>query len=342
MRVATYYANDDVRIEEAEKPGLERAELLVRIEASGICGTDVLSWYRAHKVPLVLGHEVTGEVVEVGSDVADYAAGDRVAVAHHVPCDDCHYCEFGHETVCDTLRTTNFEPGGFAEYVKLPGINVEKGVFRLPDAVSYEEGVFVEPLACIIRGQRVANLRRGQSVLVLGSGVSGILHMQLAKFAGAGPVVVTDINEYRLDKARQLGADLALAADDDIAASFSQLNGGRLADLVVATTGATGAIADGLAALERGGTFLFFAPTAPGETIDLSVNDLFWRNETTLTSSYGGSPQDYRDALDVISKGKLELTEMITHRLPLDGIEEGFKLVDQARESLKVVVKPGL
>jgi L-iditol 2-dehydrogenase len=144
-----YYANNDVRLEEMEKPSAGKGEMVVRVMASGICGSDVMEWYRLHKVPLVLGHEIAGEVVEVGEGV-QYKVGRRVSASHHVPCNTCHYCLRGHDTVCDTLRTTNFHPGGFAEYVLLPEINVDRGVYVLPEEVSYDEGTFIEPLACVL------------------------------------------------------------------------------------------------------------------------------------------------------------------------------------------------
>ncbi|MEI8176988.1 MAG: alcohol dehydrogenase catalytic domain-containing protein, partial [Candidatus Omnitrophota bacterium] len=178
MRVAMYYKNNDVRLEEREVPKAGAGEIVVKVWASGICGSDVMEWYRIHKVPLVLGHEITGEIVAAGIGAVGFGKGQRIACSHHVPCGECHYCRMGHETVCDTLRATNFDPGGFSEYVRLPQINVEKGVYPLPDSVSYEDGTFVEPLACVLRAQRLAHLKAGASVLVLGSGMAGLLHIQ--------------------------------------------------------------------------------------------------------------------------------------------------------------------
>ena len=173
MRVAMYYNNKDIRIEERPKPKIGPGEILVKILASGICGSDVMEWYRIKKAPIVLGHEIAGEIVETGQGVEKYKVGDRVFVSHHIPCNTCRYCLNGFHTVCETLHTTNFDPGGFAEYVRAPQLNVDRGTFVLPDEVSLEEGTFVEPLGCIIRGQRVAGLRPGMTVLILGSGISG-------------------------------------------------------------------------------------------------------------------------------------------------------------------------
>ena len=151
MRVAMWYSNKDVRIDEMPVPQVGAGEMLMRVEASGICGSDVMEWYRLDRAPLVLGHEIGGQVVAVGEGVERYQEGDRVSAAHHVPCNTCYYCLSGHHTVCDTLRRTNFAPGGFAEYVLFPAINVDRGVFPLPDEVSYEEATFIEPLACVLR-----------------------------------------------------------------------------------------------------------------------------------------------------------------------------------------------
>ncbi len=340
MRVAMYYNNQDLRLEEMPTPQIGPGELLMRVEASGICGTDLLEWYRLHKAPLVLGHEVAGVIVAVGEGVGSYKEGGRISAAHHVPCSTCHYCLSGHHTVCDTLRQTNFDPGGFAEYLRLPRINVERGIFPLPDELSFEEATFIEPLACVLRGQRLAHLQLGCSVLVIGSGVAGLLHIQLARASGAGRIIATDIVDYRLEAARTFGADVAIQAREYKPNYLRQVADGRLADLVVVCSGAISAIAQALESVERGGTVLFFAPTEPGVSIPISVNDLFWRNEITLTSSYGGSPGDYAAALGLIGAGKIRVREMITHRLGLAEIGLGFQLVAQAQDSLKVIIEP--
>jgi len=335
-----YYSNQDVRLEEMPTPQIDPGEVLMQVEASGICGTDLLEWYRLHKAPLVLGHEVAGVVAAVGGDVEHCREGDRICAAHHVPCNTCHYCLSGHHTVCDTLRQTNFDPGGFAEYIRLPRINVEQGIFPLPDGVSFEEGTFVEPLACVLRGQRLANLQPGQTVLIIGSGVAGLLHMQLARNSGVDYIIATDIVDYRLEAARKSGADIAVRAEEYTPACVRQAADGRLADLVIICSGTASAISQALESVERGGTVLFFAPTQPGVSISLSVNDLFWRNEITFTSSYGGSPADYAAALDLIQAGKIPVREMITHRLGLVETSLGFQLVARAQDSLKVIVEP--
>jgi len=340
MRVAVWYNNQDLRVEERPIPALGPGELLVSVAASGICGSDVMEWYRLDRAPLVLGHEIAGEVVGMGGNIERHQVGTRVAVAHHVPCNTCHHCLNGHPTVCDTLRQTNFYPGGFAEYVRLPAINVDRGVFPLPDEVSFEEATFVEPLACILHGQRQANLRPGQDVLVIGSGISGLLHIMLARALGAGRIIATDINDYRLEAARRFGADFAIRADDFSPERLLEINRGRTVDLAIVCTGAVTAINQALTSVDRGGTVLFFAPTAPGVTVPLSINDLFWRMERTLTTSYAASPADYAAALELIRARRVPVGEMITHRLSLEETGLGFQMVAGAGSSLKIIIEP--
>ncbi len=339
MRVAMYYNNKDVRLEEMPKPQIGASELLVKVIASGVCGSDVMEWYRIKQAPRVLGHEIAGEVVEVGNEVKQYKVGDRVFVSHHVPCNTCRYCLNGNHTVCETLHTTNFDPGGFAEYLRVPQINVDRGVFRLPDEMTFEDAVFIEPLACVARAQRLARLQPGQAVLVLGSGISGLLHIALARALGAGRIVATDVSEYRLNAARRFGADEVISAKDDVVTRLRQVNDGRLADLVIICTGAYPAFAQALQSVNRGGTVVFFAPMEPGVVLPVPVNEL-WRKGITRRPAYGGAPFDIMQAMELIRARRVPVRDMVTHRLGLGETEKGFQLVAGAEESIKVVIEP--
>ncbi len=341
MRVAMYYNNRDVRLEEMPMPIIGPGELLVKIHSSGICGSDVMEWYRIHKAPLVLGHEISGRVEKVGEGAVSFREGDRVCATHHVPCFNCHYCHTGHETACETLLSgTHFDPGGFCEYVRLPAINVDHGTWEIPEEVDFDDATFVEPLGCVLRGQRIADIRPGQSVLVLGSGISGLLHVHLARALGAGTVVATDLSEFRLDAARRFGADHVLHAGQDVPAVFKELNGGMGADVIIVCTGATKAIEQAMNTVERGGTVLFFAPTMGNDTVPLSINDVFWRRDVTFTTTYAASPADCAGALELIRSERVNVKDMITHRFALEDTEEGFKLVSEGDESIKVIINP--
>jgi len=339
MRVAMYYNNKDVRLEEIPKPKISGREILVKVIASGICGSDVMEWYRLKKAPLVLGHEITGEIVELGEQVKGLKQGARVFVSHHVPCNSCYYCINGNHTVCETLHTTNYYPGGFSEYIRVPEINVERGVFVLPEEISFKLGTFIEPVACVLRGQRISNLKKGQSVLILGGGISGLLHLLIAREAGAKPIIVTDVNEFRLNLAKRLGASLAINAKEDIVAAVRKVNSGRLADLVVVSTGAYAAFGQALQCVERAGTILCFAPTEPGVTLPIPVND-FWRQSIKITHSYGASPSDLTEAIELLRKKSIPFEKLITHCLSLKDTGLGFRLVSEAKECVKVIVEP--
>ena len=339
MRVAMYYNNNDVRLEEMPRPKIGSGELLVKVMASGICGSDVMEWYRIKRAPLVLGHEITGEIVEAGKGVRKYKVGDRVFVSHHVPCNTCRYCLDGQQTVCDTLRSTNFDPGGFAEYVRVPRINVDSGTYILPKEILFEEGTFVEPLACAIRGQRMANVKPGHTVLVIGSGIAGLLNIKLARAIGAKRIIATDINEYRLRAAKKFGADAVINAKDDVPAKLRQLNENKLADRVIVCTGATSAIAQALRSIDKGGTILFFAPTEPGVEVPLPLNEI-WFKCSTITTSYAAASEDIKKAIEMIRTRNVIVKDMITHRLGLAETGLGFKLVADAKESIKVIIEP--
>ncbi len=339
MKAAVYYNNQDIRIEEMAVPKISSKEILVRVKACGVCGSDVMEWYRIKKAPLILGHEIAGEIEEVGKEVKGYKKGERVIIAHHVPCNKCYYCLSGHHTVCETLRKTNIDPGGFAEYVRVPEINVNYGIFLMPDTLSYEEGCFVEPLACVVRAQRVAGLRIGGSVLVLGSGIAGLLHIQLARIIGSTNIVAIDVSEYRLKAAKELGASYTLLAEQLTPDVAKEINKGRLFDTVILSTGAVQAIETMFNYVERGGTLLIFAPSPPDYHLKINFNELFWRNELKIVSSYAGAPYDYNVALELIASKRIDVQFMITHKLPLEKIKLAFELVAKAKESIKVIIE---
>lgn len=339
MRVAMYYSNDDVRLEELPVPEAGPGELLLRVRASGICGTDVMEWYRSRQAPVVLGHEVTGEVAEVGAGVTGFAPGDRIVTTHHVPCNDCHQCRSGHASVCQLMRQTRFDPGGFAEYLRLPKVNVDSGTFLLPDELSFVQGSFVEPLGCVVRAQNHARAPMQENVLVIGAGIAGLLHLQLAGSRGIETLVATDINAERLRLARSLGAHHTFHATDEVPARLRETCGGRLADLVIVCTGAAPAVRQAFQSVERGGRLLFFASPPEGHPVPMPLYEM-WRDEVSLVTSYGASPQDLRDAVDLLASGRIGVDALVTHRLTLAETGKGFQLVANARDSLKVVIEP--
>ncbi|MBI2982249.1 MAG: zinc-binding dehydrogenase, partial [Deltaproteobacteria bacterium] len=269
-----------------------------------------------------------------------YKVGDRIAASHHVPCFECHFCRLGHHTLCDMIHQTNFDPGGFAEWIRLPKINVQFGVYRLPDAVSFEEATLIEPLACVVRGQEKAAVRGGQTVLIMGCGPAGLHHVALAKNQGVERIIATDVVPFRLETAKRFGADRTFLADELSPQKLRKENEGRLADVVITCVGVEKANQEALTSVDRGGTVLFFAPVSQQQHLNLQLNDLFWQRGVTLMSSYAASPENHRIALDLIQSGKIRAKEFISHRLGLSEIQAGFDLVVNAKDSLKVVLDP--
>lgn len=335
MKAALWYNNRDIRLIDLPLPYPGRRQMLVKVMACGICGSDVVEWYRLPRAPLIQGHEVGAEVVEIGPEVTGFKPGDRVFLAPKVPCGRCYYCRQGHQPQCSAAAERL--PGGLAEYILVPETIVERGTYPLPDTMSYEESTLIEPLACVVRAQKLAGIKRGQNVLVLGSGVSGLLHIQLAKRRKCS-VMATDINPDRLAYAREMGADLAVAATEDIPAQCQKFFS-RLADLVFICTSSLSAIEQAWASVDKGGTVVFFAVPGPEKIVNFPAN-FFWTREVRVLTSYYCAPADIEKAIELLASHQVEAEKLITHRLPLEETARGFQLVLEAREALKVIIKP--
>jgi len=334
MSVAEYHSNVDIRIKQVEKPNIAKNEILVKMKACGICGTDVMEWYRKKSKPRILGHEMSGEVVEVGTNVNAIQQYDRVFVSHHVPCFDCYHCDKGNHSACDSLHRGNFFPGGFSEYIQIPEENVDHGTFILPEKMSYEEASMIEPMACALSGQKMINLKKSETVVILGSGISGLTHVQLSKNIGS-KVISTDVSKYRLEQAKKFGADHSYHAGDLNSDEIRKINNNRLADKVIVCTVNDSAIKSSFNYVEKRGAILFFA--VPAENISIPSNHL-WRKEISIFFSYGATPDDIKETIKLAEEKKIDFNNMITHSFPLSKIIEGFKLVSEAKESMKVVV----
>jgi L-iditol 2-dehydrogenase len=336
MKVSMWYNNNDIRIEEVPTPSPGQGEMLVKVISCGICGSDIVEWYRLPRAPLVQGHEVGVEVVKTGDGVSKYKKGDRLFIAPKIPCLKCSYCLKGHYPQCNTVKGRL--PGGFAEYILVPKELVINGSYLLPDNVNYDQATFIEPLACVVRAQRLASIKEGQTLLVLGSGMSGLLHVKLAKYKKC-KVIVTDINKKRLELAKSFGADHVFDAASDILEQLIQANG-KKADAVIVTTSAMSAFAQAWKTVDMGGVVVLFAVPEPDKDVVVPVND-FWRKEISILTSYYCGPPDIEEALDLITNRDIKVDDLITHRLSLKDANKGFKmLLDGAAGSLKVIIKP--
>jgi len=341
VRVAMYYNNHDIRLEEQPIPEIGPGEVLIKIIASGICGSDVMEWYRIKKAPLVLGHEIAGDIVAVGEGVTEFKPGDRVTATHHVPCGRCEYCQRGQHSLCTLISNTTYYPGGFAEYVRVPAINVEtRGVLKLPDSVSYDEGSFTEPLGCVVRGLRVMDFEPARSVLVLGSGLSGQLVIRTARAYGAGKIIATDINDFRLEMAKKSGAAVAIhATREDVVQRVLEETNGEGVDYVIPTAAAPVLFDQAMQTVRKGGTVLLYGIMAPGTKVEFDIFP-FWKKQVKLLSTYAAAPRDLAEALELIRAGRVPVEDMITHRLPLAETQKGFELVAAGGDSMKVIIEP--
>jgi L-iditol 2-dehydrogenase len=349
MKAAVYYKNSDIRLEDVEDPTAGPGEIKVKVMACGVCGSDVMEWYRPKRAGRpggigAFGHECTGIIAETGPGVdPKWKPGDRVVFTHHVPCNTCNACIRGHATACEMLQTTKFKNayGAFAEYVVLPSINVDRGLLRLPDSVSFDAGTFVEPLGCVVRGQQMAPVSDGRSVLIIGAGITGLLHLQAARLNGVGFIAVSNPSPERLDLAKRFGADATISArTEDVPERFRELNGGKGADTVIMTAPVPAAVKQSLDAVGPGGTILFFAPTNPEIQSEFNLWNL-WQKEATITHSYAADFHNLSTALKWIQYNRINVADIITHVFPLQKTVEGFLLTAKHRDgSLKVIIHP--
>ena len=340
MRAARYYSSNKIEIEKLPIPEIGKGEILVKVKACGICGSDVTEYYKKSKAPTFFGHEPAGVVSKVGEGVDNLKVGDRVFIHHHVPCFVCHYCQRGSYTMCPLFKKTNIYPGGFSQYIRVPALNVQKGALKLPHSISFEEATLIEPIACCIKGIKKANLQVGDRVAIIGAGFMGLVHIELARLLGAGEIIAIDFVNFRLKKARELGADYVINPNrDDVLTEFKRLNKEKGADIVIVTSGSVKAIEEGVKIAGKGSTVYLFAPSAPGSALAVDLQRFFF-SEITLITSYSASPLDTRTALKLIQSKRIRAKELITHLFSLEQISQAMQLVTKAEESLKVVVVP--
>jgi L-iditol 2-dehydrogenase len=336
MRVAMLYDVDDIRIESRAIPELQNGELLIETRASGICSGDIMGWYVRRKAPLVLGHEPAGTIAAVGGgpppvdeDGRAFVVGDRVAVHHHAPCFECIACSRGDYVQCTTWRASRIEPGGLAEYFRVPRENV-RDTLRLPDDVSFADGSLVEPLGCVMKSLRRSGQCAGDNVLVIGLGVMGLMHVAIAHEREAR-VIGTDFRAERRALAQSLGA-IALEPEDESA--LMRATGGRGADVVICGPGTPEALRNAMAAAASGGTIVMFAPLEPGIAASLDLNDLYFR-DLRLVASYSCGPDDTREALSAIARGVVTAEKLHATTFPLEQAAQAYRALAEAQ-----IVKP--
>src|SRR5579863_5646454 len=336
MQVARLYDFGDIRVEDCARPVVGPGEMLVRVSACGICSGDIMPWYIRRKAPLVLGHEPVGVVEEIGAGVSEFRPGDRVFVHHHAPCFECAACRRGEYVQCATWRATSITPGGMAEYFLVSAAN-QRDTLKLPAEVGDLDGVLVEPAACVVKSLRRSGLKPRESVLIIGLGIMGMMHVKIARHLGAGTIIGADLFERRANRARDLGANFGLVvAGGDLVDQVREVTHGAMADVVIVGPGSARAITTGIAAAGKGATVVQFTATPPDEEMLVKPHDLYF-NETRLVPSYSCGPDDTREALDLVRRGVINAADLVTHQFPLAQINEAYEQA-QKPESLKVVV----
>jgi len=338
MFAVEYHSNDDIRVVELPIPAIGPGELLVQMRGCGLCASDVMEWYMKPRAPLYPGHEPVGIVAAVGEGVEQFAVGQRVFLHHHVPCMVCHFCRRGSFSQCPTFRATRLYPGGLAEYIRVPALNVQLDVLSIPDELSFEAATLIEPLACCVRGIDRAAIRPGDSVLVLGAGSNGLMLAQLAQQRGAVPVMIVDPIAYRRQRALDVGIDYALDPQTGtVVDQIHALNDRRKPDVVIVTPSSISAMQQGIELVGPGGTVLLFAPPPPEALLPVTPNTLFFQ-EISLRTSYSAGPYETRHALDLLRSGRIRPESVITHHFPLKDAVRAFQLVAKPGDALKVVV----
>lgn len=338
MKVAKLYNFYDIRIEDIPIPEIGSGDALMKTKASGICSGDVMPWYIEKKAPLVLGHEPSGEIVDVGKDVSSFKKGDRVFVHHHAPCFTCRQCKRGDYVQCDTWRKTVIMPGGISEYILIPEINLEHDTLNLPDTLSYEEGTLIEPVACVIKALKRAKIRHGDTVLIIGLGVMGMLNGIIAKKYAAAKIIGTDRVDFRLKRALELGFDAVIDISQiDSKKGLQNITGRETSEIVIVCPNSIDALTEGLSLTGQGGSLVMFTPVKPDELITVNPNELYFKDINIITS-YSCGPIDTADALELLEEGIVNADKIITHRFPIEQTAGAFSLTAEAKDSLKSII----
>ncbi len=338
-RAVVFHARDDVRLERVPLPDLSAGELLVRIRACGLCPGETMGWYMARKAPVVLGHEPVGEVIRVGPGTSEFSPGDRIFIHHHAPCLTCRACRRGDHVHCPTWRRTRLIPGGVAEFAVVPETIVRTDTLRLPAELTDEAATFIEPLACVVKSLHRAGLRVGDRVAVIGLGVMGMLHILLARRLGAELVLGIDRVASRLARGKAFGADTVIDAMHESAPEVVRAHTDSLgADVVIVGPGTVEAIEMGFKSVAPGGSLVLFTPIPAEARWQFPIHDAYFR-EVRIIPTYSAGPPQTREALRWLQEG-LPVDLLVTHRYSLDEAIEGYRLVCEATEALKVVIRP--
>ena len=340
MKSAYIKGPSNVEIRNTERPHVGSGDVVVQMRACGVCGSDLEKIYGQYSQPSMrLGHEPAGIISEVGADTKEFKKGDRVFVHHHVPCYSCHFCVHGNETMCQKYSETNLSPCGLAEEFSVPAWNVANGgVIKLPDQISFEEASMIEPLACCIRAWQKIKYKNGDSVAILGAGPTGMMHVMLSKIYGMKEIFCFDINDFRLNFARNLGITEAFHSTDSNASSkILSKTENRGVDVAIVATGNLNAIIQSIDLVRKGGTIMLFGVPSKDAKVSLDVSKIYSK-EITITPSYAASENDTKAAFELIKEKKIEIKKLITHRFDLSESAKALEYAHQGNDSMKIIV----
>lgn len=343
MKAAKAFDYDDVRIVELPVPEIGDEEALVKVKLCGICTGDVTPWYIKKKCPIVVGHEPCGEIVALGGKADPrFSVGDRVFIHHHAPCHNCRHCQRGHFSMCATWRSSQLDPGGIAEYVRIAKVNLEHDTLILPSDVDDVQGALIEPIACVVKAFRRARFAPGDRVAIIGLGFIGQVMVALAKHLGAEVILASDFVPFRLERALELGGDAVCnpKQDGDFFSFVKERTEGLGADLVMVGPSSPAVIAEAVKMAAPGGRVLMFMAPQPGVMMELEPNDLFFR-EVDLIGSYSCGPDDTRETLALLRQGVFPTDKLVSHRFPMEETLQACRLTAAAGDSLKVLVEVG-
>ena len=340
MKVARLYGFDDIRIEEQAIPQIGKGEILVKMKSCGICSGDVLPWYIEKKAPIVFGHEPSGIVAETGEGVKKFKVGDRVILHHHAPCMNCHLCAKKLYSMCPTWRSTNLDPGGMAEYVRVPATNVANDTRTFKASTSFEAAAMVEPVACSVSALKKMDLHADDSFVMIGLGIMGLLNIVVAKTYGLNNIIGIDCVPERLEKARELGAKHVINfQEENVGERILEITDGKKADKIIVGPGSIRAMEDAMEIAAIGSTICTFTPVENNEKWSISPSKLYFE-AIKIISSYSCGPDDMAEALSIVEdEAKPFPTDaLITYRYPLSEAATAFKRMSERGKTIKVMV----
>jgi len=345
MKAAQYHRPGEINVEEIDVPEIESEELLVKVEVALTCGTDLKMYRRGHRLarpPMTIGHEFAGVVADVGNRVTSFKKGMRVVAANSAPCNACFFCRRGKPNLCEHIEEDLIgfsAPGAYAEYVRVPGKIVRQNVHQIPDHISFKEAALLEPLACVLHGNDLADIRLGDSVVILGAGPIGLLHLQLAKHRGAGTVMVIDVSDVRLESAYKLGAENTINPErENQIRKVLELTGGLGADVAIEAVGLPETWENAIKMTRKAGTALLFGGCPSGTSVSVDAGEIHY-GELTIRGAFHHTPSCVERALSLISSASIKTSGIITHEMPLKDVEKALQLMAEGK-AVKVAIVP--